>query len=124
MAGDLLSRDSVPPLELPTEQVAVPALGGAVLVRGMDMPQMLRFNQAQRRARAPREGETEQEAHERAGAQVMPMLLEMCVLASDMLPVYSAAQWGLWWTRHPDAAIELFNVALRLSGQEPEPGKP
>lgn len=120
----VISRDQIPALELPSEEVDVPALGGGVMVRGMDMPQLLRFTQARRRAQTPRDGETEQEAHERSGGELVPVLLEMCVLAADDAPVYTAAQWSRWMVRHGEAALGLFEVALRLSGQEPEPGKP
>lgn len=113
----LIDRAAVCTVALPEAEVEVPAIGGTVLVVGMDMPQMLRFNAARRAALQPREGETPDDAAERASGELVPMLLEMTVLAADRLPVYSAAQWAVFAARHPHATRELFDRALALGGQ-------
>ena len=116
-----IARDQIPPLVLPREEVDVPGLG-SVWVQGLDMPGLLHFTATRRRAQEPREGETEQEAAERAGAELVPVLLERCVLAADELPVYTTAQWSIWMVRNGTAALDLFQHALRLSGQDAGPG--
>lgn len=120
----VVARDQIAACELPQEEVDCPAIGGVVLVRGMDMPQLMRFRAAQRRASTPQAGESEEDAMQRAGGEVLPLLLESCVLAADGLPVYTAAQWGIFAVRNLQATMDLSTVALRLSGQEPDAGKP
>lgn len=114
----LVSRAAIAPVDLPSEVVDVPAIGGAVLVRGMNMPQLLAFSARKRGAMAPLEGETEQAAAERAGAELLPELLAVCVLAGDGLPVYTAAQWAAFGSRHPQVAVQLWERAVALSGQD------
>jgi hypothetical protein len=113
----IVERAQVRPVALPTEVVDVPAIGGEVLVRGMDMPQMLAFTAARRAATAPREGETAAEAGERASGDLVPLLLSMCVLAADDLPVYSVAEWRAFAVAHPGPTLDLWDAAVRLSGQ-------
>lgn len=113
-----IARDAIEPVALPTRVVDVPAIGGAVLVRGMDMPQLLSFTAARRRAVAPLEGETEQQSGERASGELVPLLLHTSVVLDDGLPVYTAAQWAIFGTQHPQAALELWQVAIGLSGQD------
>lgn len=116
-----IARDQIPSLALPREEVDVPGLG-SVWVQGMDMPGLLKFTATRRRAQVPQDGETEQEAAERAGAELVPVLLEMCVLADDEKPVYTTAQWSMWMVRNGAASLDLFQRALRLSGQDTSPG--
>lgn len=119
----LISRESIRPQALPTEEHEVPELGGAVQVRGMDMAQMLAFTSARRRLAAPRGDETPAQANERASGELLAMLLGPCVLAADGLPVYSPAEWSAFGVRHPDRVLALWEVALRLSGQNPDEEK-
>lgn len=119
----LIAREQIAPCELPEEVVTVAAIGGDVLVRGMDMPQLIRFRARQRAVQALKRGEKQEDADQRAGAELMPILLEMTVMAGDGEPVYSAAQWGVFTIKHQDDALQLCGVAMRLSGLEKEPGK-
>jgi hypothetical protein len=115
-----LSRDQLPAVALPQEPVAVPGLGGDVIVRGMDMPQMLRFTALRRRLLTPQEGETEDQASERAAGELVPLALEMCTVLDDGLPVYSAAQWATFGAQHSGDVMALWEAAIRLSGQQPD----
>lgn len=116
-----VARDQIPPLALPREVFDVPGIG-EVWVQGLDMPGLLRFTAARRRVTTPLDGETEQDASERAGGELVPLLLGLTVLAADERPIYSPAQWAVWMVRNGDVALQLFSQALRLSGQEPDPG--
>lgn len=116
-----IARDQIPAQALPREEVALPSLGGTVWVQGMDVRQLLAFTAARRRAQAQRDGETEDDAAERAGGELVPLLLATCVLADDGLPVYTAAQWAAWMVRNGGEAAPLWQAALRLSGQDPNP---
>ncbi len=116
----VISRETIAPVVLPQEEVPAPAIGGDVLVQGMDLPRLQRFAAARRRALEPKPGESEAEAQERAGSELLPMALEMCVLAADGLPVYSAAQWASFAARHAEEAMALFGAVMRLSGQDDE----
>ena len=81
------------------------------------MPELLRFYAAQRRLSQPRPGESLEQANERANSELVPIALSMCVLADDELPLYTDAQWRIWGAGNAPAALELFAVAMRLSGQ-------
>jgi hypothetical protein len=115
----MVARSAAPVVELPRETVTIEAFGGDVLVRGMDITEMLRFMAAKRRLATPLEGETEIAADERSVAQSVPFALSMVVLADDGLPLYTEAQWRTWGARHASVVLELFSVAMRLSGNDP-----
>lgn len=116
----LLARENIRPQALPSEEHSVPELGGSVLVQGMSMPQLLAFTSARRRLTEPRDGETPAQAAERASGELLALLLHTCVLAADMQPVYSVAEWGAFGVAHPEAALRLWDVATRVSGQQGE----
>ncbi len=115
----VIARDSIRPQALPSEEHDVPELGGSVVVRGMDMAQMLAFTAMRRRLTTPRDDETGTQAAERASGELLAQMLHSCVLADDGLPVYSAAQWAAFGATHPDRVVALWDVATRLSGQQP-----
>lgn len=118
MSQPTIKRENIAPVALPTESVDVPAIGGVVLVRGMSLPQVLEFTAERRRASTPREGEGEAAAAERASGQLVPLLLSQCVVLDDGQPVYSAAEWAAFAVQHPQPTLELWQVAIRLSGQD------
>lgn len=118
----LLTRATLPPAALPTEEVDCPALGGSLIVRGLDMPGMLHWSAERRRLAEPQAGEDEEAARHRAGAQLIPLLLSLAVHLEDG-PAYTAAQWAAIGARHPEDAMRLFQAALRLSGQDPDAEK-
>lgn len=112
-----ISRSAIPAISLPQETLAVEPLGGEVIVRGMDMQQMLRFTATRRRLVELLPGENEAQAAERASGELVPLVLAMCVLADDEQPVYTAAQWAAFGARHPAVTMDLWDAAIRLSGQ-------
>jgi hypothetical protein len=112
----LISREAIAPVKRPEEPVDVPEIGGTVLVRGMDMPRAMRFEAARRRFVQPQDGESEADAAERAAAELLPVALHLCVLAVDLEPVYSPAEWAAFAVRHGQRVGELWQVVERLNG--------
>lgn len=111
-----LERGQITPVVLPQEEVEAPEIGGTVLVEGMDMPRLQRFAAARRRALVPLDGESEDDAAERASGELLPLALAMCVLAADGQPVYTAAQWAAFGPRYPQRLLALWQAVMRLSG--------
>ena len=118
-----LERSALPRAVLPQETVAVDSLGGDVIVRGMDMEQQLRFSSLRRRLVQPLDGETAEQAAERAGGQLVPLALHWCVVLADGEPAYSEAEWRVVGGVHASDAITLFNTAMQLSGQNTQAEK-
>lgn len=114
----LLQRDQIQPIELPRQEVECAALGGAVVVQGMDLADWMRFAALRRRVEAPLVDELPEDTAQRIGGELMPMGLHLCVLAADDRPVYTAAQWGIWAARHPSESMQLWELAMRLSGHD------
>jgi hypothetical protein len=113
-----ISRDQLPALELPTKSVEVPSLGGEVICRGMDMPQLLRFSSLRSRLLNPLDEENQDQAVQRAGGELLPVVLGMCVVLDDGQPAYTEAQWRVFGGMHSDEAVTLFNTVMLLSGQD------
>lgn len=113
-----IDRSQIRRVDLPTEEINVPEIGGEVTVRGMDLPTHMAFQAERRRLTRPRDGETEDDAKTRAGAPLAALVLEACVLAGDGLPVYTRAEWGAFGVRHPEVMTRLWEAAIRLSGHD------
>lgn len=113
-----IAREAIPTVELPSEPHTCEPLGGDVLVRGMDMPQLLRFMSQRRELEALLEGETPDQAQARVGSEQVAQVLSWCVVLDDGKPVYSVAQWRAFGAAHPVEALEMFNAAMRLSGSD------
>lgn len=118
MTQPTIQRKEVAAVALPQETVDVPAIGGTVLVRGMTLPQLLHFRATGRRAAEPQPGEDAAAAAERAGGELVPQLLAVCVVLDDGLPVYSAAEWAAFGSQHPGPTLELWERAIALSGAD------
>lgn len=88
---------------LPTESVQVGALGGEVIVRGMLLRERLAFS---RRASQP----------DADPLSLTYDLVAASVLADDQKPVFTAPEWEVFSTAHPEAFFELLAVAQRLNG--------
>lgn len=101
-----LDRSAIVLPELPREEVDVPELGGAVIVRGLLLRQRMEFFSALR------------EAEDRY--VMLAKLLHMTVVGSDDKPLLSEAEWERFGGVHFAAAVALFNAAERLSGLNPE----
>jgi hypothetical protein len=118
-----MQRSQVRQMALPSEAVSCGPIGGEVTVRGMDMPLMLAFAAERRRLGVLREGETQAMASERAAGPLVPMVLHGCVVLDDGASVYTLAEWGAFGALHPAEAMDLFQRAMRLSGQDTDAEK-
>lgn len=118
-----IARASIQPVRLRTAEVPCAPLGADVTVRGMDLPQLLDFQDARRSLVAPLEGESPDQHDSRRMARLIPLVLSMCVLADDGEPIYSEAEWRIWCAQHVAEGFELFSVATSLSGADPEAQK-
>lgn len=116
----VLERGSVPEPVLRKEAVPVESLGGDVVVRGLELTELLMLSGIQRALREPLEGETEDAAHARAGAQIVAKTLHVAVLMADGKPLWSEAQWNVHGAKHLHEAMGLYNKVNQLSGQDAE----
>jgi hypothetical protein len=105
----VLTRDAVqPPLELATEVVTVKELGGDVIVAELALDGRLTFEDALQASKG---------LSGRAAVNAMvPQLLAVAVQLEDGAPLYTVQQWRSFGARNRDAAITLFNTAMRLNG--------
>lgn len=103
----LIRRDSLPVRERKREVCPVEALGGSVAVIQMSLGTRLA-------------AEDIANSHERGDPRVLhqtiPLVLADCVLDADGRPLMSAEQWSIFGGENRNVAIDLFNVAMRLSG--------
>jgi len=105
----VLKRGDVAEPVLPKETVPVPSLGGDLVVRGLLLSEKL--------AVEARIVATAQDKGAADGVHaILPVLLSLCVLDADGLTFWSEAQWQIFGASQSKEAIDLFNVAWRLSG--------
>ena len=97
-----LTRNQIAMPALPRETVAVPPLGGDVIVRGLLLRERLELSVEQRK-----DGNSF-----RRTAQ----MLARSVVDDQDQPLLSEAEWEAFGGLHPGAALDLFGVAYRLSG--------
>lgn len=111
--------------ELRREVVAVPALGGDVLVveltltGRLDFEKVLRddFESEAQPAASPSEVKAADERPSRRSVHaIVPHLLAATVLGAGDAPLMGLAQWQRFGARHKSVAIQLANVAFRLNG--------
>lgn len=101
----LIKREAVSQqADLQRETVPVPALGGDVVVTELGLDDRLDFEKVLR------------DGAKRSLHALVPHLLAAAVLDADDVPVFDVKQWRAWGARNRDAAIGLFNTAMRLSG--------
>lgn len=117
----LIQRAAVPTVaDLHRETVTVSALGGDVLVSELSLEDRLEFEELLRedsRTKAEKAGTKADKPATKARTMLMvPHLLARTVLAADGEPLFTVEQWRAWGARNRDAAIELFNTAMRVSG--------
>lgn len=98
--GILKRADIAPPTPLGKETVAVPALGGEVVVRGMTLTERLVVSAT--------EGKVE-------AFEGIAFALSRCVLDAEGEPLMDREQWELWGAANTPAAIDLFVAVKRLS---------
>jgi len=113
-----LDRSQIKLPELPKETVAVESLGGEVIVRGMLLSERLASDNVHAASRNPREGETEDDAHARAGTAIVFRVLHTCVVDDSGKRLLSIEEWDAFGTAHQTDVFRLFNTAMRLSGQD------
>lgn len=101
---------------LPKETVAMPALGGDVIVRGMLLDEKLLNTSLQATEREPGAGESEQDARNRAGVLMVSRVLAWCVTDEAGEPLMTRQEWREFGGINLEEALAAFNVALRLSG--------
>ena len=112
--------------DLQRETVPVPSLGGEVIVTELSLSDRLDFEQVLREDFDPQAEATGvspagqkprgKGASRRSVHAMVPQLLAITVLDAQDRPLFTAKEWQAFGARNRDAAIELFNVAMRLSG--------
>ncbi len=112
----LVKRNAVEAPTLRKETVEVPEIGGDVVVRAMLLGERLEIFAAQKRLAVPRDGESEEDAHERAGRQLIAPTLACTVLDAESKPLWTTAEWNVFGSQHAARALHLFRVVMRLSG--------
>lgn len=105
---------------LPQEVVPVEPLGGDVIVRGLLMSQQMAIAAQTLLAGAPQEGESDEAAQIRAKSLRVAETLARTVVLDDGKPLWTAGQWDVFGCQHPGVALQLFNTAQRLNGQDEE----
>lgn len=90
---------------LPEEVVAVPELGGDVLVRGLGLAARMSLSQEFKATSGPAS---------RNFGHLAP-LLAASVLDADDEPLFTAAEWEAFGAKHYVAAMGLWDIAWRLS---------
>jgi len=113
---DLLKRGAIQAPAVPAEQVDVPELGGAVLVRGMMLSDRLQFSDWRATVAKAAAGETDEQAHARTGSLVVARLLSVCVVDADGAPIFTMAQWEQFGAQHAGRCLALFDIAWKSSG--------
>lgn len=114
----VLSRDTLRLPTLPKETVHCAALGGEVVVRGMQLSERLAVSGQRADLAKPRQGESQADAEARAGATLVPRVLAFTVLLDDGSPALDVAEWEALGATEPGACMALFDVAMRLSGHD------
>jgi hypothetical protein len=117
---ELVNRADLPQVELRTERVTVESLGGDVLVRGRMLGQSLYLAQLRAGVSAKLDGENDDEAAMRAGAEYASAVLACQVLAADEKPLMTAQQWATWGGSHALEFNTLYDAAMRVSGDRVE----
>ncbi|MDM0086751.1 MULTISPECIES: hypothetical protein [unclassified Variovorax] len=115
-----VSREDVSVPGLPEEEVPFPPFNGDVLVRGLLMSRRLANDRLHVAALRPLEGESEEQAHARAGSQIVTRMLHHSVVDAGGTPLCSEEEWDRLGALHRIDVFRVFNVAMRLSGHDLE----
>lgn len=99
---------------LPKQTVEVEPLGGDVIVRGLLLVELLGVQQRIASLRQANKGGD----HAASVSEIVPDVLALCVLDADGVSLFSRAEWQIFGGQHQAAALNLFNVAWRLSGMD------
>ena len=101
-----LNRSDIATPSVPRETVAVPSLGGEVIVRGMLLSERLALFSGLR--------------NETAGYGHIARLLAPVVIGEDGKPLLTAEEWEAFGGTNFAEVLDLFTVARRLSGLDTE----
>lgn len=117
----LLTRTQIAAPALRKEAVEVPALGGAVIVRGLLLSERMELSALAADLREPQPGESAALVAQRVGRQMVMFTLARTVVLDDDAPVYTAAEWDRFGADHPDAVLNLYRKAREISGYNDAP---
>lgn len=106
----VIKRAEAPTPTLPKETTPVEALGGDVVVRGLLLSERMAL---QAKLSAVRKADTLDQSEVYT---ILPLLLSLCVLDADGLPIYTQPEWEAFGARHTNQALAVFAVAWRLCG--------
>ncbi len=85
------------------ETIECEALGGEVIVQALLLAEKLDFMYSQQ-----------------PGYGHITKLLSLTIVDAEREPIMTAEEWAIWGTDHVQAVSDLFDVASRLSGLNPE----
>jgi len=104
----LISRDKVAKDPRKREEKHVEALGGSVAIVEMSLTVRLTVEAVSKQAA--------ESGGPGAVYATAPHVLAGCVLDADGEPLMSVDEWQVFGSRHRNEAVDLCNVAMRLSG--------
>jgi len=104
----VLLKDNIPAPTLPKEVVAVPELGGEVIVRGLLLRDRIGLSM----------GIDDGVPYARASK-----ILAVTVVDANGVPIYTDAQWEEFGAQHYERTLDLIAVASRLIGADREDAK-
>lgn len=104
----------------PKETAPLPSQGGDVVLRALELDELLTMSALQRQLREPGDGEEQETAHARAGAAIVAKTLALTVLLADGRPLWTEAQWKSHGAKHAHECMSLYNQVNQLSAQDVE----
>jgi len=114
----VIKRGAVKPPAIRKQSVPMESQGGDVVVRGLGLDELLGLSGVQGLLREPLEGESQEDAHARAGALMVAKTLHLGVVLADGKPMWTEAEWNAHGSGHLVECMELFNKINQLSGKE------
>lgn len=112
-----IKRADLPQVELRSEEVPVPSLGGDVVVRGLMLAEVLRLERLRLKEATPTAGESEDDARSRNWATFAAEALAAQVFDCDGDPLMTAAKWSIWAAANAVEFADLYNATARLRGE-------
>lgn len=116
----VIERNQVKAPVLRKQTVEVPALGGAVIVRGMYLSEVMETRELVRASNSPADGEKPEQVAARVGALACAHTLAKTVGLADGRPLWSFQEWEVFGAQHVSDVLRLFDVARSLSGLDSE----
>lgn len=119
----LINRADLPrdlPEGIPSKEVPFAPLKGEVRVRGMTLGEQLLHQDLSQAERQPRDGESVEQAAQRAGGDMAVRIAATCVVDEDGKPLLTLPQWQAFGASHGADVYLLAGEAMALSGAVPE----